>query len=95
MTNAQSSRSSSGDGETRAAQEAARIATDAWRRARNRGKNGFEGAIDALRAVGLAADSIPNRERPMFNDILLKTATGETVVLMMCNTTWEFILRRD
>ncbi len=77
------------------AREAARIATDGWRRARNRGKIGFDGAIDALRAVGVAAGSIPNRERPVFNDILLKTATGETVVLMMYNTTWEFILRRD
>lgn len=80
-------------------EEAAKIATNGWHYVRNRGKRGLNdgcnGALEALREAGIAASTTPNRERPVFNDIVLTASGGRSIVLKFCTATWEFIERRD
>lgn len=76
-------------------EEAAKIASNGWHKAHNRGKHGFNAALEALRAAGISADTTPNLERPVFNDVVLTLKDGSRCVLMFCTTTWEFVVRRD
>jgi hypothetical protein len=80
-------------------EEAASIASNGWHLVRNRGNRGLHdgcnGALDALRKAGVLAGTVPNRERPVFNDILLAATDGRPVVLMLCTSTWEFIRRKN
>lgn len=80
-------------------EQAAKIASNGWHYVRNRGKRGLHdgcnGALEALREIGVSTTTTPNRERPVFNDIVLVLSDGERCVLMFSTAAWEYVVRAD